>query len=92
MLYILKNHIQMKKILIIALLLPLYSNAQIAAEWVYVAPNKDTLYLEQNNADADQTFKIWKSDTTWKGWNPIIVRAPREYIVYRRRTNVIKLK
>jgi len=25
-------------------------------------------------------------------WNPVIVRAPREYIAYRRRTNVIELK
>lgn len=82
----------MKKLLIIALLLPLYSNAQIDVEWVYVTPNKDTLYLEQNNIDADQTFKIWKSDTAWKGWNPVIVRAPRAYIAYRRETNVIELK
>jgi hypothetical protein len=82
----------MKKLLILALLLPLYSNAQDRADWAYVTPNKDTLYLEQNEPSADLNFKIWKSDTAWQGWNPVIVRAPREYIVYRRRTNVIGLK
>lgn len=80
------------KLTTLLILASLYTTAQNPVEWVYVTPNKDTLYLEQNNIDADQTFKIWKSDTTWQGWNPVIVRAPREYIAYRRRTNVIKLK
>jgi hypothetical protein len=59
----------MKKLLILALLLPLYSNAQDRADWAYVTPNKDTLYLEQNEPSADLNFKIWKSDTAWQGWN-----------------------
>ena len=82
----------MKNLLIVVLLLPLYSNAQDRAEWAYVTPNKDTLYLEQYDRGADINFNIWKSDSTWQGWNPVIVRAPREYIAYRRRTNVIELK
>ena len=82
----------MKKLLILVLLLPLYSNAQDRAEWAYVTPNKDTLYLEQYDRGADINFNIWKSDSTWQGWNPVIVRAPQEYIAYRRRTNVIELK
>lgn len=82
----------MKKLLILVLLLPLYSNAQDRAEWAYVTPNKDTLYLEQYDRGADINFNIWKSDSTWQGWNPVIVRAPRKYIAYRRRTNVIELK
>ena len=81
----------MKKLLILVLLLPLYSNAQNSVDWVYVTPNKDTLFLEQEDPTADLTFTIWKSDNTWQGWNPVIVRAPREYIAYRRRTNVIEL-
>lgn len=82
----------MKKLLILVLLLPLYSNAQDRAEWAYVTPNKDTLYLEQYDRGADINFNIWKSDSTWQGWNPVIVRAPREYIAYRRRTNLIEFK
>ena len=82
----------MKRLLILVLSLPLYSNAQDRAEWAYVTPNKDTLYLEQYDRGADINFNIWKSDSTWQGWNPVIVRAPREYIAYRRRTNVIELK
>ena len=82
----------MKKLLILALLLPLYSNAQDRADWAYVTPNKDTLYLAQDDPNANLNFTIWKSDTTWQGWNPVIVRAPRAYIAYRRETNVIELK
>jgi len=70
----------------------LYATAQDRAEWAYVTPNKDTLYLEQYDRGADINFNIWKSDSTWQGWNPVIVRAPREYISYRRQTNVIELK
>jgi hypothetical protein len=80
------------KLTTLLILASLYITAQNNAEWVYVTPNKDTLYLEQEDPTADLTFTIWKSDATWQGWNPVIVRAPREYIAYRRRTNVIELK
>jgi len=80
------------KLTTLLILASLYTTAQNNAEWVYVTPNKDTLYLEQEDPTADLTFTIWKSDATWQGWNPVIVRAPREYIAYRRRTNVIELK
>lgn len=80
------------KLTTLLILASLCTTAQNNAEWVYVTPNKDTLYLEQDEPSADINFTIWKSDTTWQGWNPVIVRAPREYIAYRRRTNVIELK
>jgi len=59
--------------------------------WIYVTPKKDTIFLQQDSKIADQTFDIWLQDTAWKGYNPVVIRAPRAYISYRRRTNPIVL-
>ena len=80
------------KLTTLLIIASLYATAQSRADWAYVTPNKDTLYLEQDDPNADLNFTIWKSDTTWQGWNPVIVRAPRAYIARRRETNVIELK
>ena len=34
-----------------------------------ILDTKDTLYLEQDDPNADLNFTIWKSDTTWQGFN-----------------------
>ena len=80
------------KLTTLLILASLCVTAQNSAEWVYVTPNKDTLYLEQDEPNADLSFIIWKQDNAWQGRNPVIIRAPREYIAYRRRTNVIEMK
>lgn len=80
------------KLTAVLILSSLYATAQSRVDWAYVTPNKDTLYLEQDEPIANLSFTIWKSDTAWQGWNPVIIRASREYITYRRRTNVIEMR
>jgi hypothetical protein len=40
---------------------------------VHHSPNKDTLYLLENDEAANILYNCWEQDTNWNGNNPTIV-------------------
>lgn len=55
------------------------------ADWVYVTPNEDTLYLQIGEDISMNTYNIWMQDSTWSGVNPVIRFKSKEYINRRKK-------
>ena len=47
------------------------------AEFAYVTPNRDTLFLASGDPMSGITLDSWKSDPEWNGQNPVIVTIPQ---------------
>ena len=50
------------------------------ANFVFVSPNMDTLYLSSESPMSEMTRAAWASDPKWTGSNPTIVMVPQSEI------------
>ena len=55
------------------------------ANFVYLTPQMDTLFLAENDPLTQLTVHAWRSDPKWQGNNPCLVLVPQSEIDYKKR-------
>jgi hypothetical protein len=72
-------------------MLAITSNAQTAkfAEFVYVTPERDTIFLDKNNPTSWNIYSSWSMDKSWKGVSPSIVFVDTAIIVAKKEEDLL---
>ena len=72
-------------------MLAITTNAQTSkyADFVYVTPQRDTIFLDKNNPISWNLYNSWAIDESWKGVNPSIVFVDTTIIVAKKEEDLL---
>lgn len=59
------------------------------ADFVYVTPQRDTIFLDKNSPTAWNLYDSWNADKTWNGVNPSIIFVDTTVIIAKKEEDLL---